>query len=249
MFRLHKTVKNEIMDIITLNAVTRKPEKHQAKKLRKEAKIPGVIYGKGNDPIPVTVDDKEFVKVFRVAGENSIVDLKVDDKDVKKIIIQHISQHPVTEKVMSVDFKEVDMKKKIKAKIPLKMVGVAPAVKDFSGLFLVKKHEIEVECLPNELVHELEVDISGLLNIGDNIHVGDVKLPGSFELIDAEDLMIAQVVMPKVKASDESTAEGEEEGEEGATEGAEGATPAEGADSGDASGEKSESTGSEEQSS
>lgn len=208
------------MDTILLNVASRKPEKGQASKLRAVGKIPGVLYGKGKESVPFEVDEKEFIKIYKKAGENSIVDLKIDDKDSLKIIIHEIVQHPVSESILCIDLLEIDMKKPVKTSVTLKFVGISPAVKDFGGVFLTKKEDIEISCLPSNLLHEIEVDISGLLNIGDNIHVGDITFPDTVELVDSEELLVAQVIMPRSKIADDAEAAEEaaagEAGEAGA---------------------------------
>jgi large subunit ribosomal protein L25 len=124
---------------------------------------------------------------MRKAGETGLIHLKVkgDDK-VHPVLISGYAQHPVTDAVLHVDFHEVDLKQKTKAMVPLKTVGDSEAVK--GGMVLVMfKNEVEVEALPTDLPDMIEVDISGLTEVGMSIHAKDLKVDRSKVTLDIED--------------------------------------------------------------
>lgn len=156
--------------------------------LRSKGVMPAVLYGPKEDATPITVSAKEFERLFKEAGETTIIKLKGvgDEKDT---LIHDVQFHPVTDKPLHADFYVLEKGKKITIKIPLEFVGVAPAEK--LGHIIVKAlHEVEIEVAPAELPQQLEVNLSKLENVGDHILASDINLPKSAELkIDPEEIV------------------------------------------------------------
>lgn len=224
------------MKTYSFDVITR-PEELKTRGLRKEDRIPGVVYGQGSEAINISCDYIPFWKLYKDAGEYSLIDLTINGKDKQKVMIKNISFDPVKDTVMSVDFYTINMKEKITASIPLNFVGDAPAVKDFGGIFVVKRYELEVECLPSDLIAEIEVDISNLLNLNDTIHIGQVQVPDTLTVMDDESILVASVQAPRVVTEEtEEEVEGAEtiKGEEG--------TEAEGSDEGASEGDSEAKT-------
>lgn len=199
------------MEKITLKADIRDAAKEKAGRLRAEGKLPVVIYGKGKDSKSLTVNAHDFEKVFREAGQSALVDLVLPDGD-KKVLIQDIAFHPVNGTIEHVDFYEVSMTEKITTTVPLRFVGESTAVVDLSGTLITNKDEVEIECLPVDLPHEIEVDISVLTDFESSIHVSDIKVPNGVEIKDEPEETIVTVEPPR---SEEELAELEEPVEEG----------------------------------
>lgn len=170
---------------------------------RSEGFVPAVIYGKGKENASLAVSQSDFERVFRVAGTSTIIDIDVDGNK-KKALIQDISWHPVTSKVMHVDFYEVSMKEKITTSVPLKFVGESTAVIDKNGSLMTNKDQIEIECLPADLPHEIEIDISSLDDFDKSIYVSDIVLSDKIEIKDDPEEMIVTVEPPR---SEEEMAE------------------------------------------
>lgn len=148
--------------------------------LRTAGSIPAVLYGPKEDATAITVDSKVFAKLFKEAGETTIVKLKGVGED-KDTLIHDVQLHPVTDVPLHADFYVLEKGKKVTLAIPLEFVGAAPAEK--LGHILVKAlHEVEIEVAPAELPQHLEVDISKLENVGDHIVASEIKLPKSAEL-------------------------------------------------------------------
>ena len=150
------------------------------RELRAQGVMPAVLYGPKESSTPITVNSQVFERLFKQAGETTIIKLKGvgDEKDT---LIHDVQLHPVTDKPLHADFYVLEKGKKIEIKIPLEFVGVAPAEK--AGHIIVKAlHEVEIEVLPTELPQHLEVDISKLENVGDHITAKEIKLPPSGEL-------------------------------------------------------------------
>ncbi len=158
--------------------------------VREAGMIPGVVYG-GAANMNVKVPRSAFEALFDKAGENSIVDLTVGDKTVP-VLIYEIQRHPTTHLIIHVDFYEVDMNKEITANVPLNYVGIAPALK-LGGTLLQNLDEVEIRCLPKDLIHEITVDVSVLKTFDDNIHVGDLQLPEGVTFETSEDVLVAKV--------------------------------------------------------
>jgi large subunit ribosomal protein L25 len=174
--------------------------------VRPEGLIPAVVYGKGKENESLSVEAGNFERVLKSAGTSSIIDLEVAG-DTKKALIQEVVTHPVTSKILHIDFYEVSMKEKITTSVPLKIVGESAAVIDKNGSLMTNKNEIEIECLPADLPHEIEVDISVLDDFDKAIHVSDLKISDKIEIKDDLEEMIVTVEPPR---SEEELAELEE---------------------------------------
>lgn len=181
---------------IELNADKRAVTGSKVGALRRSGLIPAVLYGKGQESISLQVSVKDFNRVFKQAGESTLVYLNVG-KEIHPTIIHDVARHPVTDDVIHADFYKVSLTEKIKTKVPVIFVGESPAVKDLSGIFVRNVNELEVEALPQNLPHEITIDISSLKKFGDQILVKDLNL-GSDIKIEAEvDVILATVQEPK----------------------------------------------------
>ncbi len=196
---------------MTLHAELRKTAGKENKILREKGKIPAIAYGKRIKNIPLSLDSKEFFQIYKQAGESTLIDLKIGNEPTKKALIAETQFHPISGKPIHVDLYQVRMDEKIKTEIPLKFIGESKAVKDLDGTLNTVKDEIEVECLPNDLISEIEVDISPLQTFEDLIYVKDLKVPSTITLLDNPEEVVAQVEEPR---SEEELAELEEKPEE-----------------------------------
>ncbi len=161
--------------------------------LRKSGKIPAVFYGAGKDTTSITIPNIEFKKVWREAGESSAVKIGMAGKDID-VLIHEVQVDPVTDEPIHVDFLAIDMKKKIRVKVPLIFEGVSNAVKSGIGNLVKVLHEIEIEALPADLPHNLSVDVSKLETLDNNIIVSDIKLPAGVVAITHGGDVVASVV-------------------------------------------------------
>ncbi len=185
------------------------------KKLRKLGVIPAIFYQK-NDAKAIKVNELEFVHILK-AG-NQLINLNIDGKK-RKALIKDIQFHPVTERVVHIDFQGVSMTEVVQVSVNLNFIGTAAGVLE-GGLFEVHMHDIEVKCKASDIPHQLDVNIEELV-IGDTIHISDLDF-GDLEIVSNPEMLVAGVVVPKVfKDTEEEELEGEE-GEEG-VEGEEGA--------------------------
>lgn len=185
-----------------------------AKNLRAEGVIPAVLYGEGVENQNFQMDYQTFRRLYKEAGGNTIIDLDVAGKKFKALV-QHVDFDPVTDKMTHVDFINVRMDKEITAKVPLEFVGQAPAVKDLGGILTHAQEEVEVKCLPDALIHSIEVDVSGLEDFHTSITVGDLTVPEGVEILDDLELPVASVSAPQEEEPEEEVPAEGEEGEEG----------------------------------
>lgn len=178
---------------LSLKASAREEVKKKVDQLRKQGKVPAVLYGHKVKPTNLAVDYSTFEKVYKKAGDSTLVDLIVDESAPVKVLIQDYQYDPVSHKFIHIDFHQVDMNEKITTEIPLKFMGVAPAVKELSGVLVTMHDTVEVRCLPGALVHEIEVDLSGMKTFDDMIHFSDITIPAGMEVLNKMDDVIAQV--------------------------------------------------------
>jgi large subunit ribosomal protein L25 len=176
----------------------RDPKTEKPGMTRRQNEIPAVLYGKNKEGLVLAVSRGEFEKVYREAGHSAIVDLDVDGK-VKKALIQEVAEHVVTDDILHADFYEVSMTEKITTTVPLKFVGDSTAVLDLNGTLITNKSEIEIECLPMDLPHEIEVDLSVLSDFEATIHVSDIKVSDKVEVKDEAEELIASVEPPRTE--------------------------------------------------
>ena len=189
--------------MITLNYVDRK-EVGNSDSLRNEGFIPAVFYGKKQASTSIAILRSEFSKVWKEAGESSVVSL-VGPAGTVDALIHDVDQDPVTEIPRHADFYVFEKGKKIEVSIPLVFVGVSPAVKDLSGNLVKVMHEIAIEASPENLPHEIEVDISALVDFDAQIVAGDLKLPTGVTIAGDVEEVVASVSAPKAEEVEEPT--------------------------------------------
>ena len=213
--------------MLTINFETR-DKKQKLEKLRESGKIPAVFYGRKEKSTSITVSLADFLKMWKKAGESSIVELK-GVSDSHEALIKTIDVHPVTSVPRHVDFYVVEKGKKLEIKVPINFIGVSSAVKDLGGILVKVLHEVEIEALPKDLPKEINVDITKLETLESQILAKDIILPAGVELKVSPEEVVALIEVAKeevVEATpiDMSAIEVEKKGKEAK----EGEAPAEG---------------------
>ncbi len=193
--------------ILDLTAQSRSSEgTSSVKRLRKAGSIPAVVYGRKTATTNVQVDSKTFTKILQnSASDNILVSLKLDNGE-QLALVQEVQHDHLKGGILHVDFHAIAMDEEIHAKVPVDMVGEAAGLKQ-GGLVEAIHHELEVRCLPKDLPERISVDVSAL-NVGDAIHVGEVKLPEGVRAKLAADVVLLMCVEPKVEAEPEPAAGG-----------------------------------------
>ncbi|MBU1131416.1 50S ribosomal protein L25 [Patescibacteria group bacterium] len=202
------------MATISLKVQKRGVPTKEINQQRKAGKVPAVLYGKNQASQPLFVDEVVFGKVYQTAGESSLVDLIIDDGQPIKALIYDVQKDPVTDKITHVDFYQIDMSKPFTFTIPLVFVGEAKAIKELEGTLIKSLDEVEISCLPNDLIHEIEADISSLETFEDTIWVKDLKVPETITIKTDLEETVASVAPPHVEAAPAAEeAAGAEEGQ------------------------------------
>lgn len=185
---------------LKLSAKIRTDLGKKASDVRADGKIPAVIYGHKVDNVNLELNYVEFEKALKVAGESTIIDVAIDGQESRKALISEVQYEPVKGFITHVDLHQINMKEKINANIEIKLVGESRPVKEDGAVIIHNIHEVEVRCMPGDLVHEIDVDISALDKIDDSITIADLKVPASIEILHHEpEDVVALVVMPKVE--------------------------------------------------
>lgn len=164
----------------------------KVKSLRNQGLIPGNLFGKKIKSQAISVSLKDFEKVYEHAGVTVLVDLDLNNKKVP-VLISNVSRHPVLNQPLHIDFHQVDLKEKVTAKVPIEIVGEAPAVKDKIGVLLTSLDEIEVEALPQDLPEKIEVNVENLKAIDEDIKVKVLHLSSAVKILTDPELEIVKI--------------------------------------------------------
>ncbi len=168
-----------------------------AKEARRAGDIPMVCYSNGKETTQYTVEYQNFRKAFLKAGKSAIITLSAEGKDLQDVIVHEVQYAPVSDDIIHVDLKVIDASQKISTDIPLIFVGEAAAVRELGGTFVSNKDKVHIECLPKDLPHEIEVDISSLVDFHTSLTVGDIKVSDKITILDAPEISIAVVSAPR----------------------------------------------------
>lgn len=161
-------------------------------RLRETGVIPAELYGHNVKNIHLGLPKKEFSDVFKVAGENEIINLVIDNKKIP-VLVHDIQKNFLTDEIIHVDFYQVKMTEKIIVATPLDFIGEAPAIKEKDGVLVKAMHEIKVEALPTHLPHSIKVDLASLDDIGKSIHVGDLSISKNVKVLVEPQTVVATI--------------------------------------------------------
>ena len=220
------------MKSITINGSQRESVgKSSTKALRNAGKVPCVVYG-GEKPVHFSADEISFSKLVYTPNAHTVI-ISLDGKEEINAVIQDIQFHPVSEKILHIDFFQLFENKEINMTIPVKFSGNAPGVRLEGGLLFKNKRKLYVKALPKNLPDFISVDISNL-HLNDKVTIQDL-LNENYVFVHPENMVVCQVKMSRASLSLTTAEEEDEEGEEGeeGAEGAEGTEGAENKDSGD----------------
>lgn len=184
------------MDQVVIQAELRNSA-DKAHNLRKKNLLPVEFYGKGEENLSLTVVYQDFRRVYRQAGENTIITLKVASGAEKNVLVQRIDKDPVSGDIIYAELKNVRMNEKVTANVPVKLTGNAPAVREMGGTLVQHLDELEIRCLPKDLIHEVEVSVDSLADFHHAIHVSDIKLEAKVEILTGAEQTIATVQAPQ----------------------------------------------------
>lgn len=168
-----------------------------SKHIRLAGLIPVELYGHNVPNTHLSVSLNEFEKLFRRAGESTLVELQTEDGTVHNVLIHDVQRHFLTSRPIHVDFLKVNMSETLTATVALDFVGESLAVKSAGGVLVKVMNEVEVECLPADLPHNIEVDITPLATFEDVIKVSDLKVSGKVTILSDAEEVVAKVQPPR----------------------------------------------------
>ena len=212
------------MEIMNLKASLRETVGNgPARTLRREGKIPAILYGPKTDPVKLTIDKADLEPIFKAgAVAQKLLKLAIDGIDgTTNVMVKEMQKHPVSHNLLHLDFYRVTMDQKIKVMVPVVTIGKSVGV-EMGGMLQIIRRELEVFCLPDQIPENITIDITDL-EVGDSFHVEDLGLEGDIEVPAEVNFTILTILSPK---AEEEEVEGEED-EEMVEEGAEGEESAE----------------------
>lgn len=172
--------------------------KGAARKLRSEQLIPGIVYGKGKECSTVAVNPFELKNALLSGGGiNTLIHLNMEGAE-KTAIVKEIQKDPILKKYLHVDFYELDLTKKVVVQVPLHFIGKPEGIKN-GGILQPIIREVRVKCFPNTIPSNIKVDVTPL-NIGDSLHMSDIKSAEDYEVIYEYNEAVATVAIPKEEA-------------------------------------------------
>lgn len=201
-------------------SASRREDGVKARSMLREGLVPAIVYGHHEKSQAVALDSREFQGVYRRVGRTQLVDLVVDGGKAKKVLVKAIQTHPRHLGPIHVDLHAVSMREKLQLEVPIRLTGESPAAKSGDGEVVALIHQVRVECLPGDIPEHLDLDISGLVHVGDGIKAGELALPDGVGLaVDAEELLVkvqpvrdlAAEIEAEEAAEAEQAAEGSEE--------------------------------------
>lgn len=200
------------MEEVVIKASHRQVVGKKVKVLRREGKLPAVVYGHNVESIPISLDMRETSRTLERLSSTALVVVDLDGKQ-HYTLVRDKQRDPILGSILHVDFQAVSLDEKVRADLNVKLVGEAPAVETYLGIVVPSLEQISIECLPKDLPESIEVDISGLNEIGDSILVKDLVVPDGVEILsDPEEVVVVIIAQA---AEEEIEEEEEVEVEEG----------------------------------
>jgi large subunit ribosomal protein L25 len=192
-----------------LEAQTREPgTKNHARRVRRDGKIPGVVYGAGKDSVPVTVDPRVVTRILNSeSGHNTIFDLALNGEKTKVMIVDW-QYEPIKGRLLHIDLKRIALDKVLRVSVPIELIGEAAGVKQEGGILEQMLREVEIECLPTDIPSHIDVDVSHL-TFGKVLRVSDLPHSDKIKFLTEENQPVAHVtsVKEEVAATPDATAE------------------------------------------
>lgn len=211
--------------MVNLNSKTRKSFGKKNEEIKNQGFIPAVVYGHDFQSVALQVSLAEMEKTFKEAGESTLIDLKIDEKNPIKVLIYDVQHDPLTNTIRHVDFYKIKAGEKIEVETELEFLGEAPAVKNLGGIIFHNIDRLKIKCLPENLVHKIEVDVSGLDTLDSVIRIKDLSIPDKIEVLEDSEEVVTGISRPQAEVEAEekekvevATEEVKEEQKGGATE-------------------------------
>jgi large subunit ribosomal protein L25 len=183
--------------------------KNEARRTRRDGRVPGVLYGEGKSATPISVEPRALLRILHSeAGANTLISLKLDGSGDTRVLVKDFQLDPVTHQVLHADFYRVAMDKMLQVTVPITIKGEPKGVKQQGGIVEFIRREIEVECLPADIPEQIQIDVSELM-LHQGVRVRDIPQSPKWKPLTEGEAMIVHVIMPKAEeapATPEATA-------------------------------------------
>lgn len=183
--------------MLKLEAKTRTALGRQNQALRQQGLIPAVVYGHKIKNQNIQLNSSQFNKVFEQVGETSLIDLQIDDQKPVKVIIQDLAKDILRGSIIHADLHQIREDEELTVDVELEFVGRSKAVEEKDGILVKSLDAVKIQCLPANLIHKIEVDISALKEFGDVIYVKDLKIPNQVKVLENLDEAVVSVAAPR----------------------------------------------------
>lgn len=203
------------MEEIVIQANRRDVVGKRVKGLRREGKLPAILYGKHVETMPIEIDHREASRILHGLSPSALIQIQLDG-DEHLALVREKQRDVILGTLMHVDFQAVSLTERVRSEVSIDLIGESPAVKNLGGILVTNVEQLDVEALPRDLPERIEVDVSNLLEIGDAIYVRDLSLPGDVTVHAEPDDVIVVVTIPAAEPEAEEEIEVEEELLEGA---------------------------------
>lgn len=203
---------------VSLAAQPRTTFGKQTGALRRSGWTPANIYGPGVPSVGVQVATREALRLLTHTGRNTLISLAVEGSEAVTVLVRGVARRPTNDELFHIDFYRVSMTQTLHSTVPIIQVGEAPAVRMHEATILRALDAVNVECLPGDLPGGIEVDLEGLKEIGDAIHVGDLGLPPGVTVLDDPETLVVHAVAPQRMTAEEAEGEAAAGGVAGAAE-------------------------------
>ncbi len=182
-------------------------------RLRREGLLPANLYGRGIESAAVQLRYTDGRDLLNSYGKNNLFQVQISgESEARPVIVRDVSVHPVSRKILHIDFFQVDLTRTVQADVPLLLTGTAPGVSMYGGVIVQASDRLLIEALPADLPESLEVDISGLEELGSQLFVSEVKVPSGVTVLTDSEALVAAVQQPRVNIErEDELAEGEED--------------------------------------
>ncbi|HEY7268797.1 MAG TPA: 50S ribosomal protein L25 [Dehalococcoidia bacterium] len=179
--------------------------------LRRAGVVPANLFGRHLDSVTVQVSTAELVKTIRSSTKNEVIDLKIaGERAARPAIIQNVQRHALSGAILHIDFYQVSLREKMRADVPLILVGSSEAVGTYNGVLTQQIDTLHIEALPLDIPTHIEVDITVLRELDTSIHVADLSVPENVTVLTAGDIVVARVAASAVAQEAEAEAEAAE---------------------------------------
>jgi large subunit ribosomal protein L25 len=184
----------------TLEAVARDTfGKNEARRTRREGKVPAVLYGDGKDAMPIAVEPKALLRILHSeSGANTLIALKIAGGESPRVLVKDYQLDPVTHHLLHADFYKIAMDRVLRVTVPITVTGEAKGVKQQAGILEFIRREVEIECLPGDIPEHVELDVTELM-LHQGIRVREIAVSPKVKFVSDPDLMVVHVVMPKAE--------------------------------------------------